>query len=96
MHEFLVFVLFYVINLSAIAIHSHYKTWKAARAKRELEASTLDAISPLHTDPKPCTGPACKRHIAAACLAAVAHPATAESIHHYVVHFLVYSGQVLK
>lgn len=91
MHELLVFGMFYVIALAVHSLHKHYKAHAARKAKAKEDADALNVLSPMHVPLAPH-----KRHVIAVIAAAVAHPATAESIHHYVVHFLVYSGTIIK
>jgi hypothetical protein len=95
-HELLVWAMFFIISLAVYEIHRHYTLHAAKRAAAKADADTLNAISPLHADAQPGKYHAHKRHAYAIVAATVAHPATAESIHHYVVHFLVYSGVIIK
>jgi hypothetical protein len=90
-HEILIFLMFYVISLGVYKLHEYRKAHAAKREIAERAADALNAISPLHE-----LGGHHKRHIIATIIATVAHPATAESLHHYVVHFLIYSGNVIK
>lgn len=93
MHELLVFLLFWVIALTVHEIHKHYKAHAARRAVAKVNADALNVFSPLHVENAGGLG---KRHVVTAVIAAIAHPATAESLHHYVVHFIIYSGNIIK
>lgn len=94
MHEFLVFILFWVIALTIHEVHKHYKAHAARKAIAKVNADALNIFSPLHVEaPAPGLG---KRHVVTAVIAAIAHPATAESLHHYIVHFVIYSGNIIK
>lgn len=94
--ETLIFVAIYTY---AVGIHALAHRWAGWRARLEArrrarEDTSLDAISPLSRD-VPTHHTAGKTHAVALIVAACAHPATLESVKHYAVHFLVYSGYVI-
>lgn len=89
------------LYLLVIATHEIGQAWKArAELRRRLKADA-DALAPLSAlgpvEPKPlCFWGRCRRHAIAAAAAVIMHPATAETVKHYAVHFVVYSGYVIK
>lgn len=103
MNEFITLGALYVLVLSGHHIPHFLAQWRERRnAKRRAadeNAHTLDILSPLYReDPGPRTSfvKHCKRHAVAATAAVLLHPATIETGKHYAVHFVIYSGYVIR
>lgn len=84
--EIVAFALLYGIALCGHRFGHWLHVRRCMRAKREQEASALDALSPLSRPvPKVSTAP----HMLAIGFALVASPSLSEALKHYVVHFFV-------
>lgn len=96
--EIFIFALIYVFALGSHTVGHRLHAWREARRRK---ADALAALAPLDAmTPAPglhaiCTAAKCRTHVIAFGVAAISNPASAETIKHYVVHFLIYSGYVI-
>lgn len=102
--ELAVFLLIYLVALAAHTLPHKWQAWRIRCALRkaecEADADGLNSISPLYIPPASHIAHAVPstvhHHWSALIIAVVSNPATAASVKEYVLHFLVYSGHVIK
>lgn len=88
-NELVIFLAFYALTLTAYVIH-HW--WTARCAKKNEGYEDLEALDPFANVRKHA-----KRFTAISLIAgAITHPTVWQALEHYVVHFVIYSGKIIR